>query len=541
MVQAGKLPDETTMGSIGSTLRSNLSFSGTAKIEMRTDNKEQVFADELYYLLNRPTQNEVKATISIETQMSEEFQAEIKRQNDEIEAYNKSHTSVAQQKALLKSAIFPVTNVQLEGGNTMVVPVGKDISSSVKVMLSAQELSTDFIYELLITVEYINANGETKKQSLSYTIDVFQKPEDLADPWDPNLEVTLDTKFLTVFYLNTETYQPLLADIFIYQKMSNITYMTEESHSIGNIVNLRTVTADYNPASKRVSLTLSSDMRYVLEHASKYIRPLQERGRKVCLCIENGGKGIGFCNMGDAQIADFTQQVKDALAFYHLDGINLRDDGSKYGKEGMPVMNTTSYPKLIKALREALPSSMLTLEDKGEPTEYFYDVQKCGGIEVGKYIDYAWHGYASANEEIQFVDPWELDNPFSIYPRKPIAGLTPEHYGNVNIPLFPTRDDSSMKATDRTLMWKTEGRRKNNIIVFGNDLISNEQNSYEGATMVMLNFIDFVADDGTFWGPNPWPPFDLGMQSGDYFYSPNIAGKHEKIYNQGYKYLGKDW
>ena len=51
-------------------------------------------------------------------------------------------------------------------------------------------------------------------------------------------------------------------------------------------------------------------MRYVLGHATKYIRPLQDKGRKVCISIEGGGKGLGFCNLTDAQIADFTAQVK---------------------------------------------------------------------------------------------------------------------------------------------------------------------------------------------------------------------------------------
>lgn len=97
--------------------------------------------------------------------------------------------------------------------------------------------------------------------------------------------------------------------------------------------------------------------------------------------------------MTDTQIADFTSQVKEVVELYKLDGINLWDEGSGYGKEGMPPMNTTSYPKLIKSLREAMPDKLLTLVDKEEPTEYFHDVTLCGGIEVGKYIDYAWHGY----------------------------------------------------------------------------------------------------------------------------------------------------
>jgi hypothetical protein len=68
--------------------------------------------------------------------------------------------------------------------------------------------------------------------------------------------------------------------------------------------------------------------------------------------------------------------VKSIIEHYYLDGVNLWDDDSKYGKAGMSAMNTTSYPKLIKALREALPDKLLTLVDKGDATEYLYDVNK---------------------------------------------------------------------------------------------------------------------------------------------------------------------
>ena len=42
---------------------------------------------------------------------------------------------------------------------------------------------------------------------------------------------------------------------------------------------------------------------------------------------------------------------------------------------------------------------------KDEPTASFYDPALCEGIEVGKYIDYAWHGYVSEEEEVQIIEP----------------------------------------------------------------------------------------------------------------------------------------
>ncbi|MEG2062006.1 MAG: glycosyl hydrolase family 18, partial [Alistipes sp.] len=119
------------------------------------------------------------------------------------------------------------------------------------------------------------------------------------------------------------------------------------------------------------------------------------------------GQGLGFCNMNDAQIADFVTQVKIVVNKYNLDGINLWDRNSGYGKEGMAAVNTTSYPKLIVALRAALGNErLLTVTDHEAPTESFWDTAATGGIEVGQYIDYAWSGYNDENEPQQIIDPY---------------------------------------------------------------------------------------------------------------------------------------
>ena len=78
-------------------------------------------------------------------------------------------------------------------------------------------------------------------------------------------------------------------------------------------------------------LELGSDARYVLDHKSTYISPLQDKGRKVCLCIEGGGTGLGFCNLSDEQIVDFVAQIKAVLEIFDLDGINFWDRNSGYG------------------------------------------------------------------------------------------------------------------------------------------------------------------------------------------------------------------
>ena len=74
-------------------------------------------------------------------------------------------------------------------------------------------------------------------------------------------------------------------------------------------------------------------MKYVLDNYTTYILPVQETERKVCLSIEGGNTGLGFCNMTDAQIEDFAVQVKQLFDTYSLDGVNLWDRNSGYGKE----------------------------------------------------------------------------------------------------------------------------------------------------------------------------------------------------------------
>lgn len=539
MMDAGKLPDEIAMGTIGSTLRSNSSFSGKAVIELTNNSEEEVVVDEIYYMLSRPAEREVKVTVKLESEMSMEFEEEIKADNAKIEAFNES-MAVWRRKNLLKSAVFPAENV-VTGEGILIVPTGKEKSSSIKLTLSTHDLPTDYnAYELLFTVEQTDADGETKKQYLRYRIDVRQKAGEMTST--NGYPATLDTRFLSVFYLNTSTYQPILADIFLYERINQKTYETE-AYSIGNIVNLRIATVGYNKESGRALLTLNNDLRYVLENANTYIRPLQDHERKVCLCIEGGGKGLGFCNMSDAQIANFTQQVKDVVELYQLDGINLWDRGSEYGKAGMPLVNTTSYPKLIKSLHDAMPGKMLTLVDEDEPTAAFYDPNLCNNIVVGKYIDYAWHGYVNEIEEVQIIEPWETDHRYSDYTHKPIAGLTAERYGSVNVPLYPKSAGKIVDASiKKVILWKKDGnRKKNNIIVFGSDMISDEQNQYEyGMVNRYLSFINVIADDGLDWGKSARPPFLEGTVLGEYNYNIVVTSKHAQ-FNAGYLYLAKDW
>lgn len=370
---------------------------------------------------------------------------------------------------------LPETFYSFGNGGALVLSAGKTSSDLARLTCRATNDLGNRIKagHYLLPVVAAASAGEMSRDVVYYDITVREKFEEGLPLYD---------ELLMVFYLNTSQYDPRLITDYNLLKRDysdrSYTYMT-----FGNIINLRKTTVTYESATGRALLNLSSDMKYVLNNYTTYILPVQETGRKVCLSIEGGNTGLGFCNMTDAQIEDFAVQVKQLFDTYNLDGVNLWDRNSEYGKEEMPPMNTTSYPKLVKALREVLgQDKLLTLTDHEEPTEYFWDTEATGGIKVGEYLDYAWTGYCDENYPFEIVDPYHPDDPnvSKEHIRKPIAGLAATKYGCINVPW--QKGSADIKPWDSNAMkfmaWNKSGYEKSNILLHA-DMRTNLQDAYE--------------------------------------------------------------
>lgn len=420
-------------------------------------------SDPMYCRLNRPAEK----NLTIRTAPDE----------SQVEIYNTSYGT--------DFLAMPAENIQIAGNGQITIAAGERISEKVQVTFKADGLEAgEYLAPIVVSSDDVALSDDG---GILYYVVKVRKPE-VGD-------YELDPVNTTVFYVNTSEYSPMLADVWVIIKtdLMNPAAPNVWERTYGNIVNLRVVQIGYDEAAGRAKLVLNSDIRYVLEHADLHIRPLQDKGRKVCLSIEGGNTGLGFCNLTDAQITDFVAQVKACLETYDLDGVNLFDRNAGYGDvEGMPAMNTTSYPKLIKALREAMPDKLLTLSDYEEPTGYFWDTEATGGIEVGKYLDYAWSGYMSEDEDVQILDPWgridqsegEMNGmmfPVNNHPRKPIAGLDQSKYGAFAVPFYSATSSFSINMIGlmNLWVWRMLGWSSNNILVFG-DLITNIQGVYEG-------------------------------------------------------------
>lgn len=504
--KVGQLPDEEAMTTVTGVLRSSKSLRDRVPVHL-TEGDEDVVSDKIYYKLTQAAPQAMTLTAAPDLTL--------------VEVYN-----IANRTNLTP---LPAANIRLSNNGKIAVPAGARMSDKIELTIESKGLEPG-IYLMPVVVD-ATENG-TGKQVLYYGITVREFDENIYQDGDDLYNIELDTEWTTVFYLNTGEVQAHYADYVAWEKQDMNTFESVYRASLGNIVNLRIAQVGYDPDSKRALFSLTSDLRYTVEHADKYIRQMQDKGRKVCVCIEGGGSGLGFCNMTDAQIADFAEQVKIFITTYRLDGVNLWDRGSGYGKEGMPAVNTASYPKLIRALRAALPDKMLTVVDYEEPTESFYDTNLTDGIAVGELIDYAWHGYVSENEPIRFINPYNQFTSYEqVYSRKPFAGLEESRYGNVNVPYYSTRSDLYIDMnmdlwSMNLILWNLE--RQSDIIVFDDLSLPKAMDAESGCIDVIGNIYMYLAYDENFEAP----------------YGYNVMMRIPGIYRQGsknYDTFAKDW
>ena len=507
--QGGKLPDKEPLETVSGMLRSGNSSEKTIDV-LLTEGSDGFVMRNFYFQQTKPASDGFSLDAWVDATLLDDYNAA-----DGVER-----------------TLLPEANYEFPDGKVLDLSSEAQRSALKRVKFTAAGLAAGE-YVLPLTVAGQDAPDANK--TLYYNVSVRQ-------PYTDEYALHDGHDLFFVFYINTNDFQPLLAQDYIMRKKLARGTTVAWYDAVGNIINLRTVMLDYDAATGRALLNLGNDMRYVLAHAVKYIRPLQEHGSKVCISIEGSGKGLGFCNLTDGQIVDFVAQVKTVVEEFGIDGINLWDRGSEYGKEGMPAMNTASYPKLIKALREALGGEkLLTVTVYEEPTSTFWDTQATGGIAVGDYIDYAWSGYNRESEAPQVLDPWHPELAYvSDYTQKPIANLPKERYGCINFPIYSTSSMEIGTAINQILYtdmldW-VPNYKPNNIIVF-NDLHTNLQDNYETYWDTMFAQCCTVMDSEN--------KYLLGSRNGySYLFDNNRLGT---LLNEAGEWIGgygkwkKDW
>lgn len=148
--------------------------------------------------------------------------------------------------------------------------------------------------------------------------------------------------------------------------------------------------ANINYDGERAYLHLNENVQHLLDNVDTYVRPLQEKGIKVVLSILGNHQGAGFANFPDARAADrFAREVTTLVRRYGLDGVDLDDEWSEYGKNGTGLPNDFSFVAFVASLRKLLPNRLITFYVIGPSAEH----QEFEGRRVGDLVDYAWNPY----------------------------------------------------------------------------------------------------------------------------------------------------
>jgi len=152
---------------------------------------------------------------------------------------------------------------------------------------------------------------------------------------------------------------------------------------------------NFNTSNRTAELFFNPQVTNVLSNRNTYVKPLQDKGIKVLLSILGNHQGAGISNFTSRASAQaFARQLSNAVTTYGLDGIDLDDEFSEYGKNGTTQPNDSSFVFLVTALRELMPSKIISF--------YFFGPAAgkltYNGVTVGSKVNYTWNAiYGSYN------------------------------------------------------------------------------------------------------------------------------------------------
>ncbi len=145
---------------------------------------------------------------------------------------------------------------------------------------------------------------------------------------------------------------------------------------------------NYDASTQRAVLYSNNNVTKVLSNSNTYIKPLHDKGLKVLLSVLGNHQGIGISNLASRAAArDFAYQIAQTVYAYDLDGVDLDDEFSDYGKNGTGQPNDSSFVMLTEELRAQMPDKIISFYYFGPATSR----QSWNGKRVGDFVNYSWN------------------------------------------------------------------------------------------------------------------------------------------------------
>jgi len=251
-------------------------------------------------------------------------------------------------------------------------------------------------------------------------------------------------------------------------------YKLADGRQLFDVAIIFAANINYNTSTQKAYLHFNDQVTNVLTNKNTYIKPLQDKGIKVMLSILGNHQGAGFANFPTQAAAQaFAQELADAVNTYGLDGIDFDDEYANYGANGTAQPNQSSFVYLVTALRDLLPTKIISFYNIGPSASNL----SYNGVTVGSKVDYAWNPY------------------YSTYSAPNIPGLDSAHKGAAAVNVNPGTSSftSSSTATSFAQRTKNDGY---GVFLYYDLGATNIASYFSGATNVLYGQ-NTVYGDGT--------------------------------------------
>lgn len=262
---------------------------------------------------------------------------------------------------------FPAEAVEFEQDGAVTVAPGDRESAPVRLYVSRAELDEGKTYLLPVRAESLTDGIELSEPEYLFTV-------------KQNLPGTLDadkgTGIVTIVYFEVGDHNILNAGEF-FMKSSNKPFI--------DIVNIFAANINYDKQAHRAYVSCNSSVKHILEHRDEYIKPLQDKGIRVCMTILGNHDNAGVSGLTDEQAADFARELKTYVDAYGLDGVDFDDEYSVYGSPDFAPASGERAARLVYECRKLMPDKLITFYDYGLPPKGSVE-----GIPAGALIDYSY-------------------------------------------------------------------------------------------------------------------------------------------------------
>ena len=203
--------------------------------------------------------------------------------------------------------------------------------------------------------------------------------------------------------------------------------MKESGKPFFDVVHIFAAKLNFQPSGSeagRVFLECGDDIKYIFQNADKLIRPLQEKGIKVCLSMF-GSNGVGLANLSKETAISVAKEIKYYVETYGLDGVDFDDEWADYKKhnlqntyKGFDAPSGDNYARLIYECRRLMPDKLITVYEFGTPplngtTRVTGDivVENQKVVDMIDYTYYGSYGSYATNRENTVKVPREMYGP----------------------------------------------------------------------------------------------------------------------------------